>query len=200
MMLPTSFDRGKIVYDAVTPLLIERISELKPRDMVITCRGASGCGEHVLHMPSSDPATSLFWCSAKSLHMLRTYIYNEVVAYIVPARFEGSQECTTIVLPNLGLRICIVEQSILDRHKKVLNGLAAGSAVHGTRLPSDHVFGATDNRMRSRRPGARRYIGCRVYSFKPSQEQHRNTSCIVPRATSVGPHRKSMWRTPPTLP
>jgi hypothetical protein len=164
VMLPTSFDRGRIVYDAVTPLIVERMEELHPRDMVITCRGASGCGEHALHMSSAAP-----WCSEKAMRMLRTYIYNEIVVYMVPARFDGAQERTAIVLPNLWLRVCAVEQSSLDRHKKVLQGgLAPGNdAVGCTKLCSGRTAFRPQGNEASSRPGG---APSRIISSGPQVE------------------------------
>jgi len=109
-------DKGLLVFDVVTPILHLIMAVFVPYDMVITCRGASGCGEHILHMPTNTTT----WCSPRSLHQLRTQIYNEIIVYIVPLIFNRQYELTIQILPNLGLRICAVSQSALEAHKRVM--------------------------------------------------------------------------------
>jgi hypothetical protein len=110
------FDKGLLVYDVVTPFLLRSMADLSPLDMVISCRGASGCGEHILHMPTNTTT----WCSPRSLHRLRTQIYNEIIVYMVPLTFKEQYELTVQVLPNLGLRICAVSQDALENHKRTM--------------------------------------------------------------------------------
>jgi hypothetical protein len=107
------FDKGKMVYDLITPFLMHQMISMSPRDMLISCRGASGQGEHVLHVPDM----MILWCSRRTLHLLRSLMYNEIIVYVVPEFFEQPDEFTVQVLPNLGLRVCTVRQETLDRHK-----------------------------------------------------------------------------------
>jgi hypothetical protein len=113
---PLIFDKGLLVYDVVTPFLLKSMEDFAPCDMVISCRGASGCGEHILHMPTNTTT----WCSPRSLHRLRTQIYNEIIVYMVPLVFKGQYELTVQVLPNLGLRMCMVKQDVLEAHKRAM--------------------------------------------------------------------------------
>lgn len=182
------FDRGELVYAVVTPLLLHHMADLCPRDMVITCRGASGCGEHVLHLPTADPCGTHNWCSPKSLHMLRTQIYNEIILYIVPSSLSRcADERTATVLPNLGLRVCVVDQAILDRHKRVLMGLVAGANKGALMHRSLHHRGivtgsATSSANALFKLRARRYMGILL-------QPEITPTILLPRVACPGPKR-----------
>jgi hypothetical protein len=131
--------------------------------------------------------------------MLRTQIYNEIIAYIVPARFVCAEERVANVLPNLGLRTCIVEQAVLDRHKKVLTELAEQVEI-GVGPNKDSLlrnsrsvaFTGTESATLSFKPAARRYMGSGNIEFggRRNEGVHKKSAVmLLPRVTCSGPQK-----------